>query len=121
MINHLYKNHLFHLVGLLAVALIALSGVARAQEAVPTSANAPTGTAFTYQGQLKDASGPVNGDCDFQFSLWDALTGGTQVGSSLTQTGVAVSEGLFTVQLDFGVNAFTGSARWLEIAMRCPA
>jgi hypothetical protein len=83
--------------------------------------NSPLGTAFTYQGQLKDASGSVNNSCDFQFGLWDTLTGGSQVGSTLTLTSVAVSEGLFTVQLDFGANAFTGSARWLETAVRCPA
>ena len=59
--------------------------------------------------------------CDFQLGLWDALTSGTQVGSTLTWTSVAVSEGLFTVQLDFGVNAFNGNARWLETAVRCPS
>jgi hypothetical protein len=121
MINQLYKNHLFHLVGLLAVALIALSGVARAQEAAPAGADAPAGSSFTYQGQLKNADGPVTASCDFQFSLWDALTGGAQAGTTLAQINVTVSEGLFTAQLDFGANAFNGSARWLEIAVRCPA
>lgn len=82
--------------------------------------NSPVGTAFTYQGQLKDASGPVTNSCDFQFDLWDALSGGSQVGSTLSLTSVAVSQGLFMVQLDFGVNAFSGSARWLGIAVRCP-
>jgi hypothetical protein len=33
----------------------------------------------------------------------------------------SVSDGLFTVQLDFGSNAFTGDARWLQISVRCPA
>jgi hypothetical protein len=103
------------------VLAFGVSAIARAQEAAPPGADAPAGSSFTYQGQLKNADGPVTASCDFQFGLWDALTGGAQVGSTLTQTGVAVSEGLFTVQLDFGVNAFTGSARWLEIAVRCPA
>jgi hypothetical protein len=33
---------------------------------VPT---APAGTAFSYQGLLKNGNTPVNGACNFQFSL----------------------------------------------------
>ena len=124
---HSHKNHLLRLVSLLAVVLVGLNGIARAQEPAlagaeaPAALNVPTGTSFTYQGQLKDASGPVTASCDFQLSLWDALTAGTQIGSTQTRTGVAVSEGLFTVTLDFGNSAFDGNARWLEIAVRCPS
>jgi len=32
---------------------------------------------------------------------------------------VAVTDGLFTVQLEFGAAAFQGNARWLAIAVRC--
>ncbi len=84
------------------------------------SVQAALGTAFTYQGQLKSGGNPVNGNCDFQFSLWDAASGGAQVGATQTKTSVAVSNGLFTVQLDFG-SVFTGDARWLAVAVRCPA
>jgi pectin methylesterase-like acyl-CoA thioesterase len=102
--------------------ILALSGSAHAQGSTPTGGNnVPAGSSFTYQGQLKDASGPVNDSCDFQFGLWDALTGGAQIGVTLTRSSVMVSDGLFTVQLDFGFNGFKGSARWLEIAVRCPA
>ena len=88
---------------------------------------AAVGTAFTYQGRLADAGGPVNDDCDFQFGLWDAAgsgeppTGGAQIGTTQTRTDVEVSAGLFVVQLDFGAGAFGGDARWLQIAVRCPA
>jgi hypothetical protein len=55
-----------------------------------------------------------------QFGLWDALTVGAQIGA--TKTSVGVANGLFTISnLDFGANAFDGNARWLEIAVRCPA
>ncbi|HXF68556.1 MAG TPA: hypothetical protein VNK89_02010, partial [Thermoflexus sp.] len=101
-------------------------GVAPAGEGVApsggVSAQAALGTAFTYQGQLKSGGSPVNGNCDFQFSLWDAASGGTQVGTTQTRTGVAVSGGYFTIpDLDFGAGAFQGDARWLEVAVRCPA
>ena len=100
--------------------LLSVSGVI-AQEQGPQLPHSAIGTAFTYQGQLKNASGPINNNCDFQFSVWDALGAGTSPGSDLAHTNVTVSNGLFTVQLDFGVNVFTGEARWLEIAVRCPA
>ncbi len=81
---------------------------------------APLGTVFTYQGQLKQGDEPVSDTCDFRFILYDADIGGSQVGSMVTQEGVLVNNGLFTVQLDFGSAAFAGDARWLDIAVRCP-
>jgi trimeric autotransporter adhesin len=75
-------------------------------------------TAFTYQGRLTDSSLPANGAYDFQFKLFDAVSAGTQIGSTLAPTNVAVSSGLFTVSLDFGAAAFPGANRWLEISVR---
>lgn len=85
------------------------------QGGVPLSA---LGTSFTYQGQLMQSSSPANGQFDFQFGLYDALSGGTQVGTTQTLSNVTVSGGLFTVSLDFGTNAFQGDSRWLDIAVR---
>ena len=79
------------------------------------------GTAFTYQGQLKETGTPLNGTADFQFRLWDALSGGNQVGATVPVSAVNVTAGLFTVTLDFGAAAFNGDARWLGIAVRAPA
>ncbi len=84
------------------------------------SAQGTLGTSFTYQGELKSGGGPVSGNCDMAFRLYDGESGGSQVGSAITTT-VPVSDGLFTVNLDFGGAAFTGDARWLELAVRCPA
>lgn len=75
------------------------------------------GTAFTYQGRLNDDGNPANGRYDFQFSLSNAPSGGSQVGSTLTDPGVGVTDGLFTVTLDFGAN-FPGASRWLAIGLR---
>jgi hypothetical protein len=81
----------------------------------------PLGSAFTYQGQLLMGGAPVSGVCDLQFGLWDAATGGTLVATAQSATSVAVQNGLFTLQLDFGAVAFNGGARWLEVGARCPA
>lgn len=78
------------------------------------------GTAFTYQGQLQQSGTPTNEVCDVQFSLFDAAVGGAQIGSTQTASPVTLTNGLFTVQLDFGASAFDGSNRWLQIAVRCP-
>ena len=104
------------------VLLIVLSSMVGAQGPGPqthTGALAALGTAFTYQGELRTASGPVSGTCHFQFSLWDTQSGGVQVGSPQSVNGVSVSNGRFAVQLDFGSNAFSGDARWLQIAVQC--
>lgn len=86
------------------------------------SPEAALGSAFTYQGLLNKDGSPANGTCDFTFSLWNAASGGSQVGPSVTKTSVAVAAGIFTVALDFGDAPFlTGEARWLQTAVRCPA
>jgi len=75
-------------------------------------------TSFTYQGLLADGGTPTNGNYDLQFSLWNSLSGGGQVGSTQNLNTVAVSNGVFTINLDFGAGAFPGASRFLEIAVR---
>ena len=75
------------------------------------------GTAFTYQGRLNDGANPANGNYDLRFTIYDSSANGNQVGNLLTNTATAVSNGLFTVTLDFG-NQFPGAGRWLEIGVR---
>src|SRR5437016_5687332 len=73
---------------------------------------------FTYQGRLSDGGTPANGNYDLQFVLFDSLSGGAQVGSTQNVNTVAVSNGVFTVSLDFGPNSFPGANRFLEISAR---
>jgi len=111
-------------IALVALLLALAAGLAQAQGPQPAGGagvQAALGTAFTYQGQLKQDGNPVNDTCDFQFTLYDAASGGTSLGTQ-TRTGVSVSNGYFTIpDLDFGAGAFQGDARWLQIAVRCPA
>lgn len=76
---------------------------------------------FTYQGQLLSGKEPVDENCDMQFSLYDDETDGARIGDTVLAKAVSVQDGRFTVVLDFGSGAFEGSARWLEIAVRCPS
>ena len=98
---------------LIALALLALSTLHS-----PLSTAHAQGTAFTYQGRLNDGAGPANGSYDLAFSLFNAGTGGSQVGNTLTYSAVGVSNGLFTAALDFGAGVFTGANLWLDISVR---
>ncbi|RMF30819.1 MAG: hypothetical protein D6759_11170 [Chloroflexi bacterium] len=106
--------------GGIVVGLLGGVPIARGQDPDPLGVVHPQsalGTAFTYQGVLNDGNGPAQGAYDFRFRLYDASTGGNQVGSTVTLDDVSVSDGLFTVELDFG-NVFDGRALWLEVAVR---
>ena len=115
------RTRLLGIMTVLGLVLALATSTGLAQGTDPQAGAQPLGTGFTYQGQLKSGGTPYSGDCDLRFRLWDALGGGTQIGTAQTRTNVGLAEGYFTVQLDFGPVAFTGSARWLEIEVRCPA
>jgi hypothetical protein len=126
------------LVAISVIALIALgltAGSAAAQDPAPLAVapemlapqsphqpEAPAGTQldmrFSYQGQLQKGGSPHNGNCNFQFSLWDAASGGVQKGTTLTKTGLTVANGLFSTELDFGFQ-FEGEMRWLQTSVQC--
>ncbi len=75
---------------------------------------------WTYQGRLEQGGTPVQGSADVRFSLWDAASGGSEISSARTSTDVAVEDGRFSVNLDFGVEAYDGNERWLQIEVRSP-
>ncbi|MGI8788179.1 MAG: tail fiber domain-containing protein [Pyrinomonadaceae bacterium] len=101
MSNLILKRSLLFLIIVLSIG----ANVARAQT-----------TEFTYQGKLTDNNMSPTANYDFQFSLFSVGSGGTAIGT-VQRLGVAVSNGIFTVQLDFGAQ-FDGTARYLEIAVR---
>jgi hypothetical protein len=73
---------------------------------------------LNYQGRLNDGAGPANGSYDLRFTLYSVAASGSPVALPLTNTATVVSNGLFTVTLDFGSAVFDGSDRWLEVAAR---
>jgi len=77
----------------------------------------PLTTTFTYQGELTNNNAPATGAYDLQFALFDAAAGLTQIGPTLCADNVAVTDGRFTVSLDFGAQ-FTGQSRHLEVRVR---
>ncbi len=84
--------------------LLAGSGIIHAQ-----------GTSFTYQGQLTANGAPATGNFGMIFNLCQSpIPGNGQIGTVQLPT-VPVSNGLFTVSLDFGAAAFTGTNLWLEV------
>ncbi|MBX3377233.1 MAG: collagen-like protein [Phycisphaeraceae bacterium] len=112
------KNRFAHrLFGACGLAVAAIGGFAGS-----VHAQAPTDIAFTYQGQLRQGNTPITGNTDFIFTLWDATSGGNQIGPTLVLANVNLNaRGLLTTDLDFGNGAFNGQGRWLQIAVRNPA
>ena len=81
----------------------------------------PLTTAFTYQGRLTDDGQPANGMYDFRFWLCDSNTGLCRVNAVEVWNDaedVQVTDGIFTVSVNFGSGKFDGNARWLEIGVQ---
>jgi len=74
------------------------------------------GTAFTYQGRLLLDGRPADGPFDLRFDLYDGASGGAAL-ATVELAGQSVSNGLFTVPLDFG-DIFAGEAFYLEVGVR---
>lgn len=96
-----------------ALALLALSMI----DGRLSSAFAQGTTAFTFQGRLNALSGAANGSYDMKFAVWDANVAGDLIAGPITNSAVAVSNGLFTATLDFGPGIFTGTNYWVEMAV----
>ena len=99
------KTHLLFLSA--ALALSAGAGLGFAQ-----------GTAFTYQGRLTEGAGAASGSYDLVFELYSDDAGENEIGGALTNSATGVTNGLFTVTLDFGSGTLPGADRWLGIAVR---
>jgi hypothetical protein len=77
-------------------------------------------TAFTYQGRLNQNGAGYTGTAEFAATLWDSVAGGTQLQTNNpVSIVIGVTNGLFTLPLDFGDVPFNGGAdRWLDLQVR---
>ena len=71
---------------------------------------------FSYQGRLELNGQPASGTFPMTFTLFDAQSGGNQVGAPDVHSNVNVSGGGFGVLLSFP-GAFTGTQLWLEVTV----
>jgi len=81
-----------------------------------STANAQ-GTSFTYQGQLLNKGVPVSGTNTLTFALYNASSGGSLVAGTITNNDVIITNGLFTVTIDFGSGPFNGATDWLQLGV----
>ena len=70
-----------------------------------------------YQGQLQNNGSPASGTYNLTFTLFNTNTSGVPVAGPVTNNAVVVTNGLFTVLIDFGPGVFTGETNWLEIGV----
>jgi hypothetical protein len=110
---------IFSSLALLSMMFATLTGYSQARLfETPAAPGEALGDAFTYQGYLEDNNQPADSTYDFRFSLWDAASSGTQVGSTIPVDDLLVEHGYFSVTLNFGAGAFNGQRRWLQIEVR---
>jgi hypothetical protein len=75
------------------------------------------GTSFTYQGSLKASGVPMNGTVNLQFSIYDVAVSGVPLTAPIELNNVPISDGVFTVELDFGALPQSSQERWLSIVV----
>lgn len=92
---------------LIAAILVGNLQIAQSAEQIPD---------FVYQGKLEQGGVPANGEFDLVFSLWDAASGGSQIGDAFVANAHPVVQGVFSIGLSFP-GAFTGTQRYLEVSV----
>ncbi|MCB1603720.1 MAG: hypothetical protein R3F25_08840 [Gammaproteobacteria bacterium] len=81
------------------------------------AAQIPMSSSFTYQGELRDGGSPANDNYDFQIALLNSQ--GQQVGAISEHINITVEEGLFSVNVNFGIDAFDGIQNYyIEVSVR---
>jgi hypothetical protein len=95
----------------LLAALVLLAGLN-----VSVSA-AEYGTAFTYQGSLKSNGLFINGTANLEFRIYAQAAAGIPLTGPIVLANTPVNDGVFTVELDFGMIPQSSQEHWLEIVV----
>jgi len=80
------------------------------------TADSPVETAFTYQGYLKKDGQPYTGKCEVYFYLYD---GGGDYVDEYYLPEVNFTNGLFSVDIDYGAGEFKGAYRAIIPSFIC--
>ncbi|MDR3385878.1 MAG: tail fiber domain-containing protein [Rudaea sp.] len=95
-------------------ALLSAALVAALVSATGTAAAA----SFTYHGSLQDGGKPADGSYDIELTLYSAPSGGSVIGGPLIMNKVAVHNGSFSTQADFGPLAKSFSQAFVSTSVR---
>ncbi len=101
----------------LIIKFTVLSAVLFVLSTISVQVISAQGTDFSYQGNLTDGGHAANGSFEFEFRLYDSVSGGNQQGGTVSLTNIDVTGGNFSVILDFG-QQFSGASRFLDIRVR---
>lgn len=81
------------------------------------TASAQMDSSFTYQGELLDSGSPANGEYDIQVVMLDGAA--QQVGITSQHNAVQVTNGLFSLNVSFGIAMFDGYENYyFEVSVR---
>jgi hypothetical protein len=72
---------------------------------------------FTYQGELRDNGDLANGEYDIRFRLFATPAGGINIGPTVPHENIDITDGLFSVDLDFG-DVYDTDPLYLQVEVR---
>jgi hypothetical protein len=109
-------------ISLLALLLVTASGVS-SQGSGPQQPDAPADTiaaVISYQGRLVHpvTGAPLSGTYDLEFAFWSLSGGGSQIGATISRNAQAITNGLYSTQLEVDPANINGQELWLQIRVR---
>ncbi len=76
------------------------------------------GENFSYHGNLEEAGTPANGSYDLKLTLYSSEQGGQVLAGPIQAYGVAVLDGAFNTNVDFGSTLNLDRTAWLAVEVK---